>query len=167
MEDLFVGAARVVDEERIGRVVGLEEAAAVVLQIPRLVVAERAAVNAEEGAAAGGFDVVGERVFAGGAFVGGGVNEVLRGARDHRVHIGEEDGFAGEAVDAVEVGADRFGCAHRLEGKHVDEFGGGLENRVGRAFGQGHEAIAEEEVVGIDGGVVRHSAGAAWQTLFV
>lgn len=52
---------------------------------------------------------MGERVFTDGAFVSSGVDEVLRGARDHRVHISEEDGFAGEAMDAVEVGPDGLG----------------------------------------------------------
>ena len=52
--------------------------------------------------------------------------EILRRAGHHCVHVGEQDGLAGESVDAVEVVANGLGCAHGLEGDHIDEFRGGM-----------------------------------------
>lgn len=53
-----MGAARVVDEELIRRVVGLQQAAAVILDVPRLVGVNGATMKAGAGAAADGVEVI-------------------------------------------------------------------------------------------------------------
>ena len=98
----------------------------------------------------GGIEVVGQRVFAGGAFVVRRIGLVLApAARVMVLTSASRTGLPVKRIHAVDVVAEHGLGAHRLERNHIDVLGGGHEDRVGRPFGQGHQPVAENQVMRI------------------